>query len=347
MAESFIERRKANWKRLEELLNAARTVRGLRRLSRAEVRELARSYRRAATDLAIARVESRDQHLVNYLNNLVIRAHGMIYRAEARSARPIWDFYWYDFPAIFRRTYRYTLATLLIFVAISLGSFIATWRNDDFADFAHVSGPLVARIKAHQSWWDDLNKSAPVGAAAIMANNIWVSLNVFAYSIVPIVGTVNTLRPSALQFGAINALIIKYGMTRTLWGFVAAHGVLEFAAIFIAGGAGLMIGLALLAPGERTRREALIERGATAIRLLAGCLPLLVIAGMIEGFISPLPVHRFYKFAVAATTALGLAAYLLKPARQQDEGQSATPSAPDTKRNAVVSSARFDGERYR
>lgn len=319
MADSFIEKRKANWRRLEELLNQARTVRGLRRLSRAEVRELARSYRRAASDLAIARVESRDGRLVNYLNNLVIRAHGIIYRAEAKGARQLFDFYWYDFPAIFRRTFRYTLATLLIFLALAVASFIATWRDDDFADFASVAPPLVAKIKAQQSWWDDLNKQAQVGAAMIMANNIWVSLNVFAYSIVPVAGTVNTLLPSALQFGAINALIIKYGMTRTLWGFVAAHGVLEFAAIFIAGGAGLLFGLALLVPGERTRREALVERGATAIRLLAGCLPLLVIAGTIEGFISPLPVHRFYKFAVAAATAIALAAYLLKPERKQSQ----------------------------
>lgn len=340
MAENFIEKRKANWRRLEELMNEARTVRGLRRLSRDEVRELARSYRRAASDLAIARVESRDGRLVSYLNNLVIRAHGMIYRAEAKGARAIFDFYWYDFPAVFRRTSRYTLATLLIFLAITAGSFIATWRNDDFADFANVSPALVAKIKAQQSWWDDLNKQAQVGAAMIMANNIWVSLNVFAYSIVPVVGTVDTLRPTALSFGAINALIIKYGMTRTLWGFVAAHGVLEFAAIFIAGGAGLMIGLALLVPGERTRREALVERGVTAIRLLAGCLPLLVIAGTIEGFISPLPVHRGYKFAVAAATAIGLAAYLLKSERGETAQARAAAGARETNRVAMVSSAR-------
>jgi uncharacterized membrane protein SpoIIM required for sporulation len=119
--------------------------------------------------------------------------------------------------------------------------------------------------------------------------------------------------PSALQFGAVNALIVKYGMTLKLWSFVAGHGVLEFTAIFIAGGAGLMIGLAVLLPGERTRREALVERGTTAIKLLAGCIPLLVLAGLIEGFISPTPVHPAYKFAVSGATAVGLLAYLLKP----------------------------------
>ena len=138
MAENFIEKRKANWKRLEELLDHARTSRGLRSLSRDEVRELGRSYRRAATDLAVARVESRDQRLVNYLNNLVVRAHGLIYRSESKGARAILDFYLYDFPAIFRRTLGYTVAVFLIFIAIAITAFFATWRDDDFADFAEL-----------------------------------------------------------------------------------------------------------------------------------------------------------------------------------------------------------------
>src|SRR5262247_725793 len=151
MAENFIEKRKANWKRLEELIDQARTARGLRSLSRDEVRELARSYRRAASDLAIARVESRDQRLVNYLNNLVIRAHGMIYRTESKGGWAVLNFYRYDFPAVFRQTFRYTLAVFLIFMAIAIPSFFATWRNDDFADFAYLPRPLVQKIKDHQS----------------------------------------------------------------------------------------------------------------------------------------------------------------------------------------------------
>jgi uncharacterized membrane protein SpoIIM required for sporulation len=317
MADNFIERRKASWKRLEELIDEVRSVGGLRRLGREEVRELGRSYRRAASDLAIARVESRDQRLVSYLNNLVIRAHGIVYRAESKGARSILDFYWHEFPVVFRRTFRYTLATFLIFLAIAVVSFIATWRNEDFADFAYLSQSTVQQIKGHQRWWERLNDAAPVGAAGIMVNNIIVSLKTFAFSIVPVVGTVDALRPSALQFGSINALIIKYGMTRTLWSFVAGHGVLEFAAIFIAGGAGLMIGLALVVPGDRTRREALVERGGTAIKLLVGCIPLLVIAGSIEGFISPLPIQAGYKVAISAATAVMLTAYLLKSGRPE------------------------------
>ena len=312
MADNFIEKRKGNWKRLEELIDQTQTFRGLSKLTRDEVRELGRIYRRTASDLAIARVESRDQRLVSYLNNLVIRAHGMIYRTEKSHPRAILDFFLKDYPLIFRQTSRYTLATFLIFMAISLCSFIATWRNDDFADFAYVGQVTVQMIKNHHSWWEVLNKEAPVGSASIMANNIWISLKTFAMSIIPVAGTVDVLMPSALMFGSINALILKYKMSLKLWSFMIGHGVPEFLAIFISGGAGLMIGMAVLIPGERTRREALVERGAQAIKLMAGAIPLLVIAGLIEGFISPLPIHYGYKFGVAAAMAVALTAYLMK-----------------------------------
>jgi len=312
MADTFIEKRKANWKRLEELIGRARGARGLRRFNREEVRELGRIYRRAASDLAIAREESRDQRLINYLNSLVIRAHGEIYRTESKGLGAIFNFYRYEFPLIFRRTFYFTLTIFIVFMALFTFSFVATYRNDDFAEFAYVSPELVKRVKQNRMWTDVLNEVAPLGAAGIMTNNIGVGFRTFAMSILPVAGTIEALRPSGLQIGSVVSLAVKYHMKLKLFSFMAGHGVLELTAIFIAGGAGLMIGMAILVPGERTRREALLERGATAIKLLAGCIPLLVIAGLIEAFISPTPIHPAYKFAVSAATAIGLLAYLLK-----------------------------------
>jgi uncharacterized membrane protein SpoIIM required for sporulation len=313
MAENFIERRKESWRRLEELTEQAKSTRGLRLLARHEVRELGRSYRRAAADLAIARVESRDTRLISYLNNLVIHAHGMIYRSEGKGFSALVEFFRDEFPAVARQTKRYTVSVIAVFLALALFSGVATWRNDDFAEFAYLNSAAVQDVKTGREWWKALNNYAPVGAAQIMANNIGVTLRTFALSIIPIVGTVEALRPTGLQFGAINALAIKYKMKLKLYAFVSGHGVLEFAAIFFAGGAGLMLGWALLVPGERTRREALIEKGELAIKLLAGCIPLLIIAGTIEGFVSPSRLHWGYKFAVSLTTAIGLAVYLTKP----------------------------------
>src|SRR5882757_7630502 len=101
----FIKERKTVWQRLEELL-ARLDQMTLHKLHREEVRELGRIYRRTASDLAIARAESRDPRLINYLNSLVIRAHGLIYRADAQGGRRIRRFFSHDFPRAFRRTWR-------------------------------------------------------------------------------------------------------------------------------------------------------------------------------------------------------------------------------------------------
>src|SRR6266513_3740597 len=121
----FIKERKTVWQRLEELLALLDRM-TLRRLHREEVRELGRIYRRTASDLAIARAESRDPRLINYLNSLVIRAHGRIYRADAQGGRRIWNFFARDFPQTFRRTWRYTALSFVVVLVFSVGSFLGT-----------------------------------------------------------------------------------------------------------------------------------------------------------------------------------------------------------------------------
>src|SRR6266567_7123859 len=110
----FIDDRKSAWQRLEDLLSIVdRTA--LKKLQREEVRELGRIYRRTASDLAIARAESRDPRLINYLNSLVIRAHGRIYRADSKGGERIRDYFARDFPQTFRRTWRYTATAFAVF----------------------------------------------------------------------------------------------------------------------------------------------------------------------------------------------------------------------------------------
>src|SRR5881397_3707581 len=133
--DKFINERKSVWQRLEELLDLLDRA-SLRRLRREEVKELGRIYRRTASDLAIARAESRDPRLVNYLNSLVIRAHGRIYRADAQGGRRIRNFFAHDFPLSFRRTWRYTATTALVFFLFGALSFLATRRDPDFSELA-------------------------------------------------------------------------------------------------------------------------------------------------------------------------------------------------------------------
>lgn len=310
MTEKLIEKRGRDWRRLEDLVGRVQNLSGLQRLTRQELRELGRLYRRAASDLAVARVESRDGQIVNYLNYLLIRAHGIIYQTKSKGLSGAREFYLAEFPAIFRRTKSYTITILAIFCVLALFSFIGTLENDDFADFSYLSSDLVQQIKARQPWWDTLNSESPKGAAAIILNNTRIGLLTFAMSIFPIIGTIKVLMPTALMFGSINSLILKYGMAGQLWAFMIGHLPLEFTAIFISGGAGLMLGMAMILPGERTRREALIERGLLAVKMMAGCIPMFLIAGLVEAFISPLPIHPAFKILTSLVTLLVLVAYL-------------------------------------
>src|SRR6266508_1861014 len=175
----FIDQRKNAWQRLEDLLTLLNGT-SLRRLHREEVRELGRIYRRTASDLAIARAESRDPRLINYLNSLVIRAHGRIYRADAQGGRRIWNFFARDFPQTFRRTWRYTATTALVFFLFGTLSFVATRRDPDFSELAAVSPGMRYRIESKIRWWEEINEANQIESTAIFTHNIRVTAYEFA-----------------------------------------------------------------------------------------------------------------------------------------------------------------------
>lgn len=317
--ERFIGERKGAWQRLENLLTLLDSS-TLRRLHREEVRELGRIYRRTASDLAIARAESRDPRLINYLNSLVIRAHGRIYRADAQAPRRIRNFFARDFPRTFRSTSRYTAAAFAVFMVFGVIGFLGTWRDVEFSELAGIS-PIWRQmnIETRRHWWEELNEANQVGSSAILTNNIFVTFLAFAYGAFFGIGTLYVMATNGASIGAVLALTYRAGFGNDLLTFMVGHGVIELSCIFIAGGAGMMLGLAILVPGDLSRADALKARGLEAVRLIAGCALLLVIAGIIEGFISPAPIHPAFKFGIAALTGIALYSYLLLAGREENE----------------------------
>jgi uncharacterized membrane protein SpoIIM required for sporulation len=317
--ERFITERKGAWQRLEDLLSLLDNS-SMRRLHREEVRELGRIYRRTASDLAIARAESRDPRLVNYLNSLVIRAHGRIYRADAQAPRRIRNFFARDFPRTFRKTWRYTVASFAVFLVFGIIGFLGTWQDAEFSELAGIS-PIwrEMNIETHNHWWEQLNEANQVGSSAILTNNIYVTFLAFAYGAFFGIGTLYIMAMNGASIGAVLALTYRAGFGNDLVTFMVGHGVIELSCIFIAGGAGMMLGLAILVPGDLSRADSLKARGLEAVRLIAGCAVLLVIAGIIEGFISPAPIHPAFKFGIAALTGIALYSYLLLAGREEDE----------------------------
>ena len=310
-SDRFITERKNNWERLEELLDSLDRS-SIRRLHREEVRELGRSYRRAASDLAIARAESRDPRLINYLNSLVIRAHGRIYRADAQGGRRVANFFLREFPQAFRRTWRYTAIAFAVFTVCAVLAYAGTAHDQEFSELVGVPASFrELKIETKTHWWEELNKANQVGASAIFTNNIQVTLKAFAFGAMLGIGTLFYMAFNGANMAAVIALTHKAGFAGDLITFMAGHGVIELSCIFIAGGAGLLIGSAMIMPGDLSRADALKSRGMEGIRLMMGVLPLLVLAGIIEGFISPAPISPLIKFSIAGLTGLALYSYLL------------------------------------
>jgi uncharacterized membrane protein SpoIIM required for sporulation len=310
-SDRFITQRKNAWQRLEDLLSLLDHA-SLKRLGREEVRELSRIYRRTASDLAIARAESRDPRLVNYLNSLVIRAHGRIYRADAQGGKKIRRYFTHELPQTFRRTWRYTFASFLVFMLFAVLSFVGTKYDPEFSEIVGVDPAfreLTIETKTH--WWDSLNQSNQEGASLIMTNNIRVTIYTFAFGATFGVGTLFFLAFNGANIASVLALTYKAGFGNDLVTFMVGHGVIELSCIFIAGGAGLLIGSAMIMPGNLTRADAFRTRGMEAVRLMMGVALLLVVAGTIEGFVSPARIDARIKYSIAAITGLAMYGYLL------------------------------------
>lgn len=314
-AETFISRKRAAWERLSALLDRAGA--GLAALSAEELHELGRLYRQATSDLAVARRDFPRHPVSAYLNGLVARGHGAIYRDSGPRAAALLTFFTHTFPQAFRATWGHTLAAFLMFLLPALAAFVATFRDPTLAS-ALLPGSefIIENIQQGEEWWLRINEEGNARASAeIMTNNIGVAIRAFAGGVLFGVYTLYILVFNGIMMGVVAGAAQRFGFAGNLWGFVAAHGVVELSVIFIAGGAGLQLGWALIRPGLLSRRTALVVAARRAVLLLLGCAPLLVIAGVIEGFISPSPLPLAAKLAVAAGSGVALLAYLLLAGR--------------------------------
>jgi uncharacterized membrane protein SpoIIM required for sporulation len=199
-------------------------------------------------------------------------------------------------------------------------SFIGTKIDPEFSELVGVDPTfreLYIETKTH--WWERLNEANQEGASMIMTNNIQVTIYTFAFGAMFGLGTLFFLAYNGANFGSVMALTYNAGFGNDLVTFAIGHGVVELSCIFIAGGAGLLIGTALIMPGDLSRADALKTNGMEAVRLMLGVALLLVVAGLIEGFVSPAAIDPRIKYSIAALTGLAMYAYLIFAGR--DEGE--------------------------
>jgi uncharacterized membrane protein SpoIIM required for sporulation len=315
----FLSEQKDNWRRLEDLLSMV-GGKGLLGLSRMEVREFGELYRRAAADLAIARAETRDAKLISYLNSLVIRAHGRIYRSESQGASLIRKFFAEDLPRTFRRNWTYMAIAFGVFAGFAIFGFFATWFNTDFTHFVMLSG-VPQEITSNNHWWKDLNSANQIGATQILSNNILVTFRVFAMGAFFGIGAFYDLAFEGARLGSVFGACYKLNppFGNELASFVIGHGVIELSTVFFCGGAGMMIGYSIIDPGDLTRGQALKKKGMEAARIVIGCACFLVVAGIIEGFLSPSDMPAIVKIGTGVGTGVAMYSYLFFAGSREEE----------------------------
>ena len=307
----WIRKRRPHWDRLASLL-AQSDQSGLSQLSRAELQELALLYRQVAADLSVLRQDPTARTYAAHVNQLLARAHHIIYSGRKTNLLTLFRFLKDEYPAIFQRQVRYVLASLLVSVACGMLGVVLTSARPEF--MRHFVGPeMIATMERHQMWTHSIVGIAPMATSAIMTNNLSVSFITFASGMTFGFGTLFYLFYNGMLLGVIGAACHHYGMSLALWSFVAAHGSLELPSIIIAGAAGLRLGHSMLFPGGYRWKDSVAQGGIEATRLVSGIIPLLVIAGCLEGFLSPSHAPVWLKFTVGGVLFTLLNLWLFRP----------------------------------
>ena len=301
----FISQKQQTWRELEALLNRSQDA------NASQLNRLGYLYRRVTSDLAVARRDFPQDRCVPYLNALASRAHATIYQTSPFKRGTLWDFLRFGFPSVFRENLSFIGISFLLF-AIAFG--VAYWIALTIPTLGERIVPehVVSHIKELEdnAWNNTSAENRNLFASFVMTNNIRVAFFAFAGGIIFMVGSVYILVVNGILIGGIAGLCHANGIALVLWSFVSPHGYIELTTIFIAGGAGLKLGYSLIAPSLWTRKRTLTDAAKTAIHLLGGCVALLVIAGVIEGFVSPSNLSPAVKIGFGAVTGVLLFAYL-------------------------------------
>ena len=315
----FSASRQAHWVELENLL-ARSEGNGLRGFDAEQIEALGRAYRQVMSDLSIARRDFPDDQLTLWLNGLAARAHLRLYRAPAPSWRRFGQFFWTDFARRFRAARGYLLVSaLLLFVPAAFG-YLAALLDPTLRD-ALVPAQLRTVMASGRTWTDIEPGLRPGMATLIFTNNIQVSFLAFAGGVLFGFGTAYVLVMNGLSLGAVLGAAQYYGVGPLLWSFISPHGYLELTCIVIAGAAGLMLGDALIRPGLLLRREALARAARRAVELVVGAAPVLVVAGLIEGFVSPSELPVEVRLAIGPLAGAVLYTLLLTVGRRATRGR--------------------------
>jgi len=319
----FLSERRGEWDELEDLLASVERG-GLSSLGIDGAKRFGKLYRSVSSDLIRARTELVDPSVTDYLNDLVARSYAQIHAGSGQRGKRLLAFFVEEFPRLFRLEWKaIALAATLFFGGAGVGAITVAVDADALG---------VVIPEQHQAWTPSERIERDTGGAEhgghqaaqfssfLFTHNIQVSFLVFAMGLTFGVGTVSLLFYNGVPIGALAMQYHQAGQDLFFWAWILPHGIPELTSIFVAGGAGLLLARGLLMPGRRRRRDALVMEAKQAALLVVGVMPVLVVAGLIEGTISQMhePVMPYwFKLIFAALIGTGLYAWLLLAGRKE------------------------------
>ena len=283
----YIQRNEPTWRRLSEL--SRRGARDARRLSDDEVAELISLYQRVSAQLSHARAQYRDPDLNARLSGVLGEARVVIYRGRRSALRSVATFFTETFPAAVWGSRRYLLAAAALFLLPALG--MGIWLANSPAAMDASVPPELQQLIAEREFAEYYRSDAAQNFAGyVTINNIQVAFLAFALGVVPILGTGWVLAYNGLNIGVMAAVM---------------HRADE------AGAAGLRLSWALVAPGDRTRSEEFRDEGMRAVVIVMGLALWFVVAGIIEGFVTPSGLPTSLRVAVGVAALAVVVAYVV------------------------------------
>lgn len=316
----FVRKNRPHWQRLEAMLGEIE-MRGPRKTSRTFLQELSALYRATTADLAFAQTHYRGTTLLLFLHQLVARAHNQIYRPHRFSFRKASRFFRGEIPQAAREHLQaITWAAIVFLLGTAMG--VSAVQFDERAASIVLPTPILDSIYSGHMWTGNIFSvvPAPVASTFLFTNNISVALLAFAGGLSFGLITSWILFQNGFMLGVVFKLCANYGLLGALLEFIAGHGLLEISAIIVSGGAGFVVANALLNPGSYSRKDALAAQGRSAVRMAIACVPALVAAGCIEGFISPAAFPLGFKVSLGLALSGVFWAYLFFTGRSARVG---------------------------
>jgi uncharacterized membrane protein SpoIIM required for sporulation len=335
--DAFVARHRAEWEAFERWLEArGESVRRARRtpeLDDLRDADVPARYRRLCQHLALARRRGYSPSVTARLQRLMQRGHAVLYRTPPTRWRQLAVFLLAGFPRRVRAEAGCMLAAaalfllplVLVFAAVQWQPELsrALFTPDQLVEFETMYDPADPQRRLGR---DDGTDVAMFGFYVM--NNISIGFRTFASGLLAGAGTVLVLLSNGVTIGGVAGHLHAVGHGDPFWRFVVGHGAFELTAIVIAGGAGLQLGLRLMAPGRLRRMDALIEGGRRGALLCAGVFVMLLIAAFIEAFWSSIGwMPAWIKYSVAALLWTGVFGWLLLGGRGAVPGDGAAADA--------------------